>query len=164
MKNKKTFVGIALLIVVLVLGIAYAAITDTLTIDGSAIAGVVDANFKVAFTGNTEVTNDAVAIAEAVDGEKTAELNVTGLKAAGETVTAKFEVDNTSNGLNADLAVAHVNDNTEYFEVTTSVENANIAVDGKTNVVVTVKLLKTPIEQQEANIDVTLTATAVVAD
>ena len=32
MKNKKTFVGIALLIVVLVIGIGYAAITDSLTI------------------------------------------------------------------------------------------------------------------------------------
>ena len=162
MKNKKTFVGIALLMVVLVLGIAYANMTNTLTIDGTATVTADAGNFNVAFTGKTSVTGDGLATASATDGAKTAELDVTGLKIAGETVTATYEVDNTSKGLNAALEVAHTNDNTDYFDVQTSVTPANIDVDGEATVKVVVTLLKTPIVNQTANIDVTLTATAVV--
>ena len=162
MKNKKTFVGIALLMVVLVLGIAYATITDTLTIDGTATVAADTGNFKVAFTGNTSVTGNGLATASATVGAKTATLNVTGLKVAGETVTATYEVDNTSNGLKAALEVAHTNNNETYFDVQTSVTPANIDVDGRATVEVVVTLLKTPIVEQTADIDVTLTATAVV--
>ena len=166
MKNKKTFVGIALLILVLVLGIGYAAISKNLTIDGSATVTATNDNFKVAFTGETSVTGTDLATASATKGAIEGTLSVTGLKKAGDEVTAKYEVDNQSNGLNANLAVSHEvkNDTEHYFSVTSSVEDSSIAVGDTTNVVVTVKLLKTPVENQTADIDVTLVATADVAN
>ena len=59
MKNRKIFIGVALLIVVLLLGIGYATITSTtLTIGGSAKALADGSNFVVKLTGTPTVSNE----------------------------------------------------------------------------------------------------------
>lgn len=165
MKNKKTFVGIALLIVVLVLGIAYATITDTLKITGSAEATASNENFKVVFNGE-KIADDGVN-ATVTAGAKTATMDVTGLTKTGDKKTATFTIENQSAELNALVAVnaeTVTTNNADYFNVTAEVTGSDVlAPEGTTTVKVTVELVKTPIEDVTGSINVELTATAQVA-
>ena len=163
MKNKKTFVGIALLIVVLVLGIAYAATTINLTITGNASANFTDANYKVAFTGVTSQSGKGTIEPSATAEATTATLNVSGLTTKDEVATATFKVKNYSSELASDIVVTTHGTDTEYFEVNAELGAASLNAGDETDVTVTVKLLKTPISEVTTTIDVALTATAKVA-
>lgn len=166
MKNRKVFIGIALLIVVLVLGIGYAAITDTLKITGTASATANAGNFKVVFTGETTGVSDGVT-ATATNGATSATMDVTGLTTTGDTKSATFTIKNTSEELKA---LVNVNTksitNTEFFAINATVADPSTALDpdGTTTVTVTVSLVKTPIEAVTGTINVELGATAVLAD
>lgn len=164
MKNKKTFVGIALLMVVLVLGIAYAAITGSLTITGTATATANADNFKVVFNG--EKTADE-GVTATITGDTTATMNVTGLTKTGDKKTATFTIENQSEELNALIAVKAntvTTNNAEFFSVTAKVDDsATLEPDGTTTVKVTVELVKTPVTDVTGSINVELTATAQVA-
>ena len=163
MKNKKTFVGIALLILVLVLGIAYAAITGSLTIGGTATATEDANNFKVIFTGVAE--QDTGVTATVNTDPKTATMDVSGLTTKGQSKSATFTIQNQSAELNALLAVkTNTTDNAEYFKVTAELaDSAALAPQGTTSVEVTVELVKTPVEEVAGSIEVELTSTAEVA-
>ena len=163
MKNKKTFVGIALLIVVLVLGIAYAAITDTLTITGSAKATANENNFNVVINGDKTADDGVTAT---VTGDKTATMDVSGLTTKGQSKSATFTIQNQSVELNALVDVtAESITNTDFFAIDAVVANPTTALqpDGTTTVTVTVSLVKTPVEEVTGTINVELTSTAVVA-
>lgn len=170
MRNRKTFIGIVLLIVVLLLGIAYAAITDSLTISGTAKATTDDANFKVVFTGETTPATSTDGVTATATADTTsATLNVEGLTTGGQTKSATFKVKNASDELKALLAVKTselTGENAEFFKVTTTIadEDATLDATGETDVTVTVELVKTPIEAVSATINVELSATAVLAD
>ena len=166
MKNRKTFVGIALLLVVLVLGIAYAAITDSLKITGSATTAIDDANFKVVFTGETTpaTTTDGVTAAATAD-TKEATLTVTGLTAKGQSKTATYKIKNGSLDLKADVNVdvAEITSNADYFKVTANIDKTtSLAPAEEATVTVVVELLKTPVEAITGNINIELNAEAVV--
>lgn len=161
MKNKKTFIVLAVLIAVLMLGIGYAAVSNiALKIDGSATASPNADNFVVKFT-DAQVGDSATTTATVGDG-KTATLTVTGLTAKGDTAEATYTVSNLSADLLADLTDDVItNDNTEYFEVTTEFEPTTLAAKtGTTTIKVVVELIKTPIGDADvtANIDVDFTA------
>lgn len=162
MKNRKTLIGIVLLIVVLLAGIAYAAITGTtLTINGSATASPDASNFTVKFTDTTSTAGDGTTTATKKD-DLTAEFTVSGLDAKDQTASATFEIENGSADLSAALNVETTNSNETNFEVTSVVANPTVAAGGKTTVTVTVKLLTTPIDADlEATVTATLTATPV---
>lgn len=172
MKNRKTFIGIALIIAVLLIGIAYADITDlTLKISGSASATPSTENFKVRFSkDDTITTNGAGTITADLDSSdttgQTATLTVTGLTAKGQKATAVYTVVNDSPDLSADLEVeVSKNTNSEYFTVTPTLGAENITATGdteKTTVTVVVELIKTPIDADvSSDIEVTLTASPV---
>ena len=81
-------------------------------------------------------------------------MNVTGLTAKGNTATATFEIENTSADLSAALSVVDPveNSNPEYFDVTYNIADPVIGVNettATTTITVTVKLIKTPITQDE---------------
>lgn len=168
MKNRKIFVGIALLIVVLVLGIGYAAITDTLKITGTATTGIDQENFKVVFTGETNpatATDGVTATANA--NSKSATLEVTGLTTKGDSKTATFTIQNQSDELKALVDVkTKTIENDEFFTVDAVVANAGTALEpnGETTVTVTVTLDKTPIDVITGNINIDLEATAVLGN
>lgn len=165
MKNKKTFACIALLIVVLVIGIGYAAITDSLEITGTATATPNDENFKVVFTGET--TADEGVIATAVADAKTATLDVTGLTTKDQSKTATFTIQNKSDELKALVDVkTETIENSEFFSIDATVANASaeLAPNGTTTVTVKVTLNKTPINDVSGKINVELTSTAVLGD
>ena len=141
MKNKSLVVGAVIVAAVVILGVAYAAISNiTLTINGSAAATPSDANFTVKFSGTPTKTG------------KTTEATITD----DHTATLKVE------GLSAKLATPAIAcSNTEYFEVTTdyAASNNTITAGSSTTLTVTVRLIKTPIEALDpATVSVGITA------
>ena len=160
MKNRKVYIGIALLIVVLLLGIGYASITSTtLTISGSAAAGTDSANFVVKLTG-TPTVSDEDNVEATITDDITATISVEGLTAKGDKETATYTISNESPDLSASLsAVVTQNTNSEYFRVTPTFAQTTVNAQTTTTVEVEVELIKTPIDNdQTSNITVTITA------
>lgn len=165
MKNKKTFVGIILLIVVLAIGIGYAAITGSLEITGTATTEVDTSNLNVVFTGDKVVPEGTTATV--TEGSKTATITVGGLKKTGDTKEVKLTIANKSAELKALVDVkTETISNGDYFSIDATVANPNteLDIDGTTEVTVKVTLNKTPIEVQTATINVALEATAVLGE
>lgn len=167
MKNKKILTITIVLIGLLLLGIGYAATTDDFSITGTASASVDASHFKVGFDTTKTATGTEGKVTASITDVDTASLTVTGLTAKGQSVTATYPVINTSADLNASLAVGQItNDNEGFFDVKAEFDSTTInAVNGTTNLVVTVTLNKTPIgeegENLTANITIPLKATAV---
>lgn len=166
MKNKKTLLGLVLLIAILLLGVGYAAISGyNLTIGGTAGATGNTDNFIVKFTKATTGTNCTKAEISTSDANaRTATMEVSGLTAAGDTATATFEVTNESPELNAILAVTTkemTGTDASYFTVNAEIaDNAeSMAPEATRTVTVTVKLNKTVVEDKTATINVVLSAT-----
>lgn len=163
MRNKKMFIGIVLLIVILLVGIGYAEITGTtLKISGKATASPNADNFVVKFTDTTSTGGKGTTTATKTD-DTTASITVTGLTAKGDIATATYTVSNESADLSADLsAEVAKNTNSQYFKVTPEFAKTNIAKGTTTTVTVTVELIKTPIDADvSSDIEVTLTASPV---
>lgn len=160
MKKKRTFLVVALLVAALSLAVGYAAITKNLAVTGSASATPNNDNFKVRFTGTPE-TSDANKVTASITSDLAAKINVSGLTTTGDTVTATYTIENYSDELGANLAVGNItNNNSEYFEVTALLAAPAIAKGATTTLTVTVKLLKTPVDDQSTDITVPVTATA----
>lgn len=161
MKNKKSLIVGILIMALLVVSIGYAAITTiTLNITGSASAKPDTSNFKVLFTG-TPTVSDANRVAATIDeqNKKEATLTVTGLTAKGDYVTAVYTVKNESPDLSASLGLeVSKNTNTEYFKVEPTYKDASIGAKNTTELTVKVTLIKTPLDDQSAEIGVKLSA------
>lgn len=164
MKNKKTFMGLAVLIAVLMLGIGYAAVTAIpLSISGTASSAANDDNFTVEFTAAAPKENNAFVVADQtkVNADATsATMTVEGLTAKGDKAVATFTVENKS----ADLSALINNIEAELTEgATTAAETANFKIEttlvGGTTIKagesatfeVSVQLLKTPILDTDAS-------------
>lgn len=158
MKNRKTFIVLGLLIAVLMLGIGYAAISNiTLTITGETAANPSDDNFVVRFDRATEddegtapTTTKSVSTANvtaAYVDDHNASINVSGLTAKGDYVTATYTIENNSPDLWANLdVITEATTNEEYFAVTAELADEVLENGGdQTTVTVRVELIKTPI-------------------
>ena len=96
MKKKNTFLGVALLIAVLVLGIGYALTINGLKVTGTATAVEDGSNFNVIFSAADTDDDTVNAEIDANDEQKrTAIMDVT-LGKVGESVSAWFTIENTS--------------------------------------------------------------------
>lgn len=102
MKKKNTFLGVALLIAVLVLGIGYALTINGLKVTGTATATEDGSNFNVIFSAADTDDDTVNAEIDANDElKRTAIMDVT-LGKVGESVSAWFTIENTSaNGITA---------------------------------------------------------------
>lgn len=150
MTKTTKIVGLVLIILVLIVGIGYAAIQNiTLNITGTAKADASQANFAVKFSGEPTVAGSGTTTA-AVTNDLNATMNVTGLTAKGETATATYTIQNTSADLTANLTAKTSNTNEEYFKVEYSFNGnkTSLAKGEATTVTVKVTLIKTPIEAQ----------------
>lgn len=150
MNKKKTFVGVALLVAVLMLGVGYAAIADVkLNVTGNVTANPSDANFKVEFTGTPQKSTGVEAsISETNKLEAT--IDVTGLTQAGDVATATYTIINNSEDLTANLTASVIeNSNDEYFKVTPTLASSSIAKGVSTTLEVKVELIKTPVAGDE---------------
>lgn len=163
MNKKRTILGGAILVAVLMLGIGYAAINSvTLNITGSATADPNAANFKVLFDQSvTPTTTGKGTTTATITGDAAATMTVTGLTAKGDVATATYTIKNASPDLSANVEVTTDSiSNTEYFKITSSLGKATLTNNDTTTVTVTVELLKTPVtDSVTGNIDVKLTAT-----
>jgi len=164
MKQPKTFLLLSVVVAVLVLGIAYAAISSvTLNVNGNVTASPSDANFKVAFTKQTSTSGAGTiqASAEGLNGT----LTVTGLTTVGQEATAIYNIENTSDDIVAKLTVNPSWANKEYFDVTATLGTDTLpAVNGATTLTVVVRLKKSPITADvTTTVNVAVTANPVHA-
>ena len=162
-KNTKIVGGILLVAIILV-AVAYAAITNVeLNINGVGSAQAKQENFKVEFIGTPSTSGKGTTTATINSDDKTqGEVNVTGLTAKGDEAVAIYTVKNLSSDISADLTAEATSSNQIYFEVICSLEKTTLKAQEETTLKVTVRLLKTPIDETKedlnSDIDVTLTA------
>ena len=155
--------GVVLLAVILV-AIAYAAITNvTLKINGTSKSQASQTNFVVQFVGEPTTGGKGTTTATINTSKRTeGTMNVEGLSAKGDTATATFTVQNSSQDLSADLTAKATSSNEDYFEVRCKIENTTLKAGATTELTVTVELLKTPIDETKedlsTNIGVSITA------
>ena len=161
--NNKVVGGILLLAIILV-AVGYAAITNvTLNINGTAKSGVNQSNFVVEFIG-TPITGGKGTTTATINASKKTEgtVEVSGLTAKGDTATATYTVKNQSQDLSADLTAEATSSNEKYFETICTVEKTTLKAQEETTLTVTIKLLKTPIDETKedltSNIGVSITA------
>ena len=161
MKRRRGLIAVLIVCVAAVLGIGYAALTDT--INGTSNATPSDANFVVVFDTEAQNTAEHCTVTEVT--ATTATMTVTGadLTKTGDKATATLTIDNNSPELGASLAASVTNTNDTYFEVTYDFAQDSIAARGTTTITVTVELIKTPIENVTGSFTVTITATSTVA-
>ena len=162
-KNTK-IVGGVLLVAIILVAVAYAAITNVeLNINGVGSAQAKQENFKVEFIGTPSTSGKGTTTATINESDKTkGTVNVTGLTAKGDEATATYTVKNQSSDISADLTAEATSSNQIYFEVICSLEKTTLKAQEETTLKVTVRLLKTPIDETKedlnSDIDVTLTA------
>lgn len=151
MKNKKTFIGVALLLAVLMLGIGYAVLSNiTLNITGSATSVPSQENFEVRFTETATFdksnANANIVVEPAVEGDLKAKVDVSNFVSKGEFITATFTVENVSAvDLSADLEVVRISEEDTNFAVTVIPTATSIAKGESTTVTVRIESLVTPI-------------------
>ena len=155
--------GVVLLAVILV-AIAYAAITNvTLKINGTSKSQANQTNFVVQFVGEPTTGGKGTTTATINTSKRTeGTMNVEGLSAKGDTATATFTVQNSSQDLSADLTAKATSSNEDYFEVRCKIDDTTLKAGATTELTVTVELLKTPIDETKedlsTNIGVSITA------
>ena len=175
MKNRKTIIVAFLLVAALCLGIGYAAINDTLTINGvaniSTDAAITEFDEDIYFTG---VTNNSDCIATVVDGEgnvvneyETAksdlakiEINNT-LGVQGDTATATFKVKNAGNSTATVAVTAPGSDN---FATKTDKVSYSIAAGEEIDITITITLRYTVDTESITNEAFVITLSASSAD
>ena len=179
MKNRRTAIVAFMLIAVLIMGIAYANLTDNLFIKGEATLATTSAqtNFDadvyfddadVKHSTGSNATADTVSVGQSDNDSAT--FYVKSLGNAGEYVVFSFIIKNDSTEFDASVSLDANNPSTTdatNFTITYSIEEdvANegpIVVEaGKTaTVYVTVKLNHTPTTNMTAAFNVNLTATS----
>ena len=159
MSRTSRIILVTIVATAILLGLGYAAIQNiTLNITGTATAGTKQDNFKVVFTGIPVVSESKYATASITDGTN-AKIDVTGLTQKGQYVAVTYDIVNNSGDLSADLNVVTSNTNEEYFLISSKLGKSSLKATETTTVLVTVELLKTPINGvQSSSIGVQLTA------
>lgn len=156
MKKKNTFLTVALLLAVVVLGVGYAASTGPWVVEGTATATA--SEFDVAFT-NHQAGNNVTS--SSVEGDLLAKMAVE-LENVGDTATATFTITNRSQKgigaeINEDDIVITRGTNSEYFDVTYKLGSSTIASNGGTTTLeVTVELIKATTEEKTETFTVSL--------
>ena len=177
MKNRKIVVVAFLLVAVLLLGVGYAALTDTLTIIGNAHVDVDTANktfderiyFSAAEATSTTGTGSTADVASYTADDATYTVNK--LAVMGEKSVFTFTITNTSN-VDAVISVSDTklsgsenpsNSNTDKFTVEYSYpDGMEVAKQGGTITVVVTVTLKEPVTSAtSATFGIELTATSV---
>ena len=153
-KNTK-IVGGVLLVAIILVAVAYAAITNVeLNINGVGSAQAKQENFKVEFIGTPSTSGKGTTTATINSDDKTqGEVNVTGLTAKGDEAVATYTVKNLSSDISADLTAEATSSNQTYFEVICSLEKTTLKAQEETTLKVTVRLLKTPIDETKENLN-----------
>ena len=163
-KTNAKIVGGVLVLAIILVAVAYAAITSTqLNINGTGNATANQSNFKVEFIGTPTTGGKGTTVATIDSSVKTnGTVTVNGLTSKGDEATATYTVKNQSADLSADLSAKTTSSNEEYFEVLCTLEKTTLKAQEETTLKVTVRLLKTPIDETKENLktDIGVTVTA----
>lgn len=163
MKFKKIIllleVVVIILTIMLLTGVGYAKEINSLQVSENNELRIEKEEFQVKFIGKPRYTGNGVAQLEII-GDKAATMNVSGLKKVGDSVTAIWEIENTSRDLYVDVNTTVTNTNKEYFKIKSKVLNSTLKPkNGKTTIETTVELIKLPIEkEQKADICINIIA------
>ena len=160
MRNRKSLLVISIFALVLVLSVGYAVISYVdVYVTGSAAADAED--LDVSFLSVTPTSGD-------VKGSITDGLHATitaNKLTLNNPVTVTYTVQNNETDVDASIEEQTLtNSNSEYFNVTTSVNTAKTCAKNSTlDITVTVTLIKTPVLEQDnsTNIDITFRATPI---
>lgn len=172
MKKRKNAVLAFLLCAAIGLGVGYAAVTKDLTINGTIGATPNDDAFTVVFTGDVVETDTINKLeASATEDGVVGSFQASGLNTIGETVSAKYTVENQSTDYKASLSAKIYTDeacntewtSNEYVTLTVSCSSENLAAEGTGTVTVTAKLEKLPITDVNLSFWVKITGEAVEA-
>lgn len=161
MKKRKSMIMLAVLVAVLVLGVGYAAIAGV-QLDITGTAAVENRDLKVAFNGTvTPNAGDtgATVTGTAANNSLSGTIAVTGLSAVGQKVSVTYTIKNDEEDVNATVALKTLNfSQSDFFEVTTSVDDDEITVPagGTNTVTVYVELIGTPITTAQSSTDITI--------
>ena len=178
MKNRRTILVTFLILAALVMGAAYAALTDNLFIKGEATLATTSAQtnfdadvyFSAAAVASTNGSNTATADSAVIGqtDKDSATFYVKSLGNAGETVTFKFTIKNDSTEFDAVVSLETgypTTNSAELFTITYSIEQGvantgaiTVPAGGTADVYVTVTLKGTPTENTSADFNVNLTA------
>ena len=167
MKKKRTLTVVAMVLAVLLLGVGYAATIGNieLNITGDATASPNADQYVVKFVSGSaqDITTDKpdhISVTPAVTGNLTGTIEVTGMKAAGESVTVEYTIANESADLSATLSVAVGTEGvSDKFTIDTDLGTTLLAAGGETTLTVTITLNETPITGDlTTEVPVTVTA------
>ena len=165
MKKRKSLLSLGILALVLVLGVGYAVVTAVdLTFGGKAT--VADAVIKVDIeNAEADSTGDATTTHTWTQHATSDSFTITGM-ALNETVTITYTLKNHETDVVANIAekVALTNSNSEYFEVTKTIDDPTIAAEGTGTVTVKVKLKKTPVDSTYNSTTVNFSVEATAED
>lgn len=174
MKNRKIIVTAFILVAIMVLGVGYAAVSDTLDIQGTADITATDAGetlnedvyFSGIMKGDTRV--DAIVAGDNlgyvasinINDNDMAHFTVSSLKKAGDSVTITYEVTNESTNP-VTLALKNSSSTEPIFTVTTELDSATkvVGAGSTTTVWVTVTLNADPTAAVTGAFTVGITAT-----
>jgi hypothetical protein len=165
MKKRNTAIATFLLFAAISLGVGYAALTDSFTVQGELGANVNNDNLVVVFDGETQNTSEVSSVDEtycnfatpagaaAIDGKNICELTYSGLTTAGQVANATLRVENRStNYVGTELDATLSSPTVDYgqvdqqlFKITATWENSDLtlAPGESNNLLVIVELLKT---------------------
>ncbi len=167
MKKRRIVIVTFLAAAVILLGVGFAALSDSLSVSGSAKVEDSAANEvfdnKVYFA--SAAANDSGNTASVGSDNDTATFTVSNLKGKDNTATFTFVVKNESD-VNATIEnFDFTSSNSAYFEITDDI-TANTALNAgaSVTVTVTVKLLKTPTETVSGTFTAAINVTSVSAD
>ena len=165
MKNKKSLLSLGLLALVLVLGVGYAVVSSVdLTIGGSAT--VKDAELKVDIEGVSAVSTGSATIEHTLVEHGNEDKFIITDMVLNEEYTITYTVKNHETDVAATLAekVSLENTNEEYFSASYSITNPALAAGAETTIVVKVKLIKTPVEEEDNSTTIGFTVSATADD
>ena len=148
MKNRKFLYALLILVLVVAIGVGYAAVTNYLVINGTVKAAALSEDIEgLQFTGATKGTN--CASAEVADGGLTGVMVTDSLDAIQEKATATFTVKNGT-AYKIRLTELDFGDYDDvHFHVTYSFAEDELEAQATTTVTVTVTLIKIPAEEIE---------------
>ena len=168
MKNRKSLLGLVLIVMVLVLGIGYAVVSSvTLDVTGTAATETKDLDVVISAANPNDTTGITYGtVSNPVDTHAT--IKVTDMTGISDTRTVTYTVANRESDLSAKVYVASASDikisKSEFFDVATSitgVANAiTIPAGGSATFTVTVSLSKMPITAGDSSTTIGIDITA----
>ena len=168
MDNKKYFLSLLLIVLVLFLGVGYAVVSSVYIKTGGT-ANVSDYELNVEITNavaSTNVTDKTVDFSHVLSNKNlTSNFTLNGMT-LGEVVTITYTVTNNEKDVDTKLSskeVVLVNSNSDYFNVSYNITDSKTDLangDKIMTVDVIVELIKTPVTEENGSTMVDLTITA----